>query len=246
MRTPQSEARELVLLTIKWVHTGFHFSWGNHQYSAKLTVGQLATVLQRISAKDVASVPKSVRKKTYIAMAQEAKAGTDEQVWVWTSELNNLIAYIQVCAKIEDVLKETEITVSPFEMGNLVKLTKRKPDQIREHLAQAVELTKDSFGVRLQDFSEKEFSHCLSVLDSLIEAEEETRRDEARKPSLEAFLASGKSARDYIEDLTTTNMAGSETIPFQPTAMDKKADDPGQLAKELTPDPEKLDKEARV
>lgn len=224
MRKIQAEARRLIQLTITNVTTGLHFSWDGNQYSAKLSVSQLSKVLNRIGAKDNETQPKGTRGKTFLQMAREIFSNSDNTCWAWSSDLHGLVEIILLCQKIPEPVVESEITISPFASGEVAK---QKPDR---RLAKAYDLASEMFGIPPDRFEEKHLSYVLEIL------KESNQLQKA--VSARDFLASGKSAKDYLEDVAagvTTSSAGFNTLPQEVADLRAKAvEDPAEIAKKHT------------
>ena len=204
----QNEGSQLVKLTVRPMVGAYHLSWTGGQYTTRLDREELRQVLKRIAAKDAETEPRSVKNRTYAQMIDGFHGGTPNHCWVWKHKLSNILDHIKAIQATTPLAED--VTVSPFEIGNIAKIHKTTPDEIKKLIPKAARLASEEFGKPPTAFGKTENDYVIECLHSFFEQE----KPQMRNIDLKDFLESDLPASKYIEDVTSTSIPGISTLPI--------------------------------
>lgn len=195
---------------VRFLKTGtnkYSMKWGTSYRDITLSADSLKRFLKKISASDVETLPKSIRKMSYTGMANKIASGEQSCIWAPDHKIKNLPDFVKEA--MEKNMKESVNVIK-----SLAKKSGKSEKEVEKLWKEAVKIAEESFGKKEKDFDDREFRYVTGILKKMLKINEGTEL-------VKNFLNSDKPAKDFVKEA----VQGSDSFGINTTIINKDKDD---------------------
>lgn len=120
---------------------------------------------------------------------------------------------ICIVPETHEITEKSEVdkTFPKHELEALAQKSGKSVGQVEELAQKAITIASEEFGKEIEAFGPKEKAYAKETLNDLLTEGELIMS----KISVQEFMASTKTAKKFIEDVTSTDMPGARTLPIR-------------------------------